>query len=152
MHGPINVKSLNNTNKWQIGFNSAFKGLIFQFSLFLNARTKCGVKFHSPLRVIHIMKFAWYLRSLAVYSSLCATPNHQFVSLFNDAVWPAEIITRIASYCMGRWSWIMKRSVSVTWQFWSISRHYPCIHVESMNRSSQLLFSATRARFRPGAL
>ena len=27
MHGHINVKSPNNTNKWQMGFNSAFKGL-----------------------------------------------------------------------------------------------------------------------------
>jgi hypothetical protein len=28
MHGPINVKSPNNTSKWQMGFNSAFKGLM----------------------------------------------------------------------------------------------------------------------------
>jgi len=27
MHGPINVKSPNNTSRWQMGFNSAFKGL-----------------------------------------------------------------------------------------------------------------------------
>jgi len=27
MHGAINVKSPNNTSKWQMGFNSAFKGL-----------------------------------------------------------------------------------------------------------------------------
>jgi hypothetical protein len=27
MHGPINVKSFNNTSKEQMGFNSAFKGL-----------------------------------------------------------------------------------------------------------------------------
>jgi hypothetical protein len=27
MHGTINVKSPNNTSKWQMGFNSAFKGL-----------------------------------------------------------------------------------------------------------------------------
>jgi hypothetical protein len=27
MHGPINLKSPNNINKWQMGFNSAFKGL-----------------------------------------------------------------------------------------------------------------------------
>jgi len=27
MHGPINVKSPNNTSKWQTGFNSAFKEL-----------------------------------------------------------------------------------------------------------------------------
>jgi hypothetical protein len=27
MHGPINVKSPNNIGKWQIGFNTAFKGL-----------------------------------------------------------------------------------------------------------------------------
>jgi hypothetical protein len=28
MHGPINVKSPNNIRKWQMGFNTAFKGLI----------------------------------------------------------------------------------------------------------------------------
>jgi hypothetical protein len=28
MHGPINVKSPNNTSKWQMGFISAFKGLM----------------------------------------------------------------------------------------------------------------------------
>jgi hypothetical protein len=27
MHLPINVKSPNNTSKWQMRFNSAFKGL-----------------------------------------------------------------------------------------------------------------------------
>jgi hypothetical protein len=27
MHGPINVKSPNNISKWQMRFNSAFKGL-----------------------------------------------------------------------------------------------------------------------------
>jgi hypothetical protein len=28
MYGPINVKSPNNTSKWQMGFNSAFEGLM----------------------------------------------------------------------------------------------------------------------------
>jgi hypothetical protein len=28
MHGPINVKSPNNISKWQMGFNSVFKGLM----------------------------------------------------------------------------------------------------------------------------
>jgi hypothetical protein len=27
MHGPMNVKFPNNTSKWQMEFNSAFKGL-----------------------------------------------------------------------------------------------------------------------------
>jgi len=27
MHGSINFKSPNNTSKWQMGFNSEFKGL-----------------------------------------------------------------------------------------------------------------------------
>jgi hypothetical protein len=27
MHGPTNVKSSNNISKWQMGFNSAFKGI-----------------------------------------------------------------------------------------------------------------------------
>jgi hypothetical protein len=43
MHGPINVKSLNNTSKWQMGFNSAFKGLIK--GLYLN---RVGVSFELP--------------------------------------------------------------------------------------------------------
>jgi hypothetical protein len=30
MHEPINVKSPNNTRKWQMGFNSAFKGLNYR--------------------------------------------------------------------------------------------------------------------------
>jgi hypothetical protein len=33
MHGPINVKSPNNTSKCQMGFNSAFKVLIITFQL-----------------------------------------------------------------------------------------------------------------------
>jgi hypothetical protein len=28
MHLPINVKSPNNISKWQMGFNTAFKGLM----------------------------------------------------------------------------------------------------------------------------
>jgi hypothetical protein len=35
MHGPINVKSPNNISKWQMGFNSAFKGLIQPFEAWL---------------------------------------------------------------------------------------------------------------------
>jgi hypothetical protein len=33
MHGPINVKSLNNISKWQMGFNSVFKGLMRHYFL-----------------------------------------------------------------------------------------------------------------------
>jgi hypothetical protein len=32
MHLPINVKSPNNIDKWHMGFNSAFKGLIILLS------------------------------------------------------------------------------------------------------------------------
>jgi hypothetical protein len=42
MHGPINVKSPNNTSKWQMGFNSAFKGL----------KVLCG-------REMFYMSFVW---------------------------------------------------------------------------------------------
>jgi len=31
MHVPINIKSPNNINEWQMGFNSAFKGLRWNF-------------------------------------------------------------------------------------------------------------------------
>jgi hypothetical protein len=41
MHGPINVKSPNNTSSWQMGFNSAFKGLITLF--IVAAKPVCSV-------------------------------------------------------------------------------------------------------------
>jgi len=37
MHVPIKVKSSNNISEWQMGFNSAFKGLII-LSLCCNCR------------------------------------------------------------------------------------------------------------------
>jgi hypothetical protein len=40
MHGPINVKSSNNTSKWQMGFNSAFKGLKARFQHLLTSNGK----------------------------------------------------------------------------------------------------------------
>jgi hypothetical protein len=33
MHVLINVKSPNNISKWQMGFNSTFKGLIFELPI-----------------------------------------------------------------------------------------------------------------------
>jgi hypothetical protein len=36
MHGPINIKSPNNTSKWQMGFNSEFKGLTDYTSFYKN--------------------------------------------------------------------------------------------------------------------
>jgi len=33
MQEPINVKSSNNTSKWQMGFNSAFKGLRIEYPI-----------------------------------------------------------------------------------------------------------------------
>jgi hypothetical protein len=41
MHGPINVKSPNNTSKWQMGFNSAFKGLSKTVHIFVEVRSAC---------------------------------------------------------------------------------------------------------------
>jgi hypothetical protein len=39
MHGPMNVKFANNTSKWQIEFNSEFKGLMYLFGFIINIHT-----------------------------------------------------------------------------------------------------------------
>jgi hypothetical protein len=52
MHEPINVKSPNNTSKWQMGFNSAFKGLKLIAKIKHHAKKECvpmAVKFHAFL-------------------------------------------------------------------------------------------------------
>jgi hypothetical protein len=43
MHRTINVKSPNNTSKWQMGFNSAFKGLTANLSYYLGTMLQCAV-------------------------------------------------------------------------------------------------------------
>jgi hypothetical protein len=40
MHGHINVKSPKNINKWQMGFNSAFKGLKVKQSLYRSGQAQ----------------------------------------------------------------------------------------------------------------
>jgi hypothetical protein len=55
VHGPINVKSPNNTNKWQTGFNSAFKGLTFKNSVFC---LDCSYVFYVVLRTAIISVYS----------------------------------------------------------------------------------------------
>jgi hypothetical protein len=44
MHVPINVKSPNSISKWQVGFNSAFKGLIVSVNRTAEClRTDCNI-------------------------------------------------------------------------------------------------------------
>jgi hypothetical protein len=57
MHVPINVKSPNNTSKWQMGFNSAFKGL--------NPH-QCALLDYNCIRLLVCPSF-----SLSVGSSVC---------------------------------------------------------------------------------
>jgi hypothetical protein len=69
MHGPINVKSPNNTSKWQMGFNSAFKGLIlFKFVLYI----VIVVLLVSTCRV-GFQNFWWNTLSLESYAEQIAT-------------------------------------------------------------------------------
>ena len=59
MHGPINVKSPNKTSKWQMGFNSEFKGLMW--ALLLNLA-------NSEIIRIKKKKFRW-IRTFAALTS-----------------------------------------------------------------------------------
>jgi hypothetical protein len=45
MHGTMNLKFPNNTSKWQIEFNSAFKGLISQHFLCVHPTCECNFPF-----------------------------------------------------------------------------------------------------------
>jgi hypothetical protein len=57
MHGPINVKSPNNTIKWQMGFNSAFKGLNEAQHVPGNTQPIIrGLKLHKQPLVLHTWK------------------------------------------------------------------------------------------------
>jgi hypothetical protein len=48
MHGTINFKSPNNISKWQMGFNSAFKGL-------MRRGTKVNRMYVTILHLLHLL-------------------------------------------------------------------------------------------------
>jgi hypothetical protein len=53
MHGPMNVKFPNNTSKWEMEFNSAFKGLMLQQSLtYITQNYVFGFQAHPPNRLL----------------------------------------------------------------------------------------------------
>jgi hypothetical protein len=78
MHGPINVESPNNTSKWQMGFNSAFKGLMqyccWMYRLIVTACRHSQTVYRSPLLFVY---FAMYcVRTLAAEGyDLCVLPK-----------------------------------------------------------------------------
>jgi hypothetical protein len=68
MQVPINVKSPNNISKWQMEFNSAFKGLMFKYfvlvynTLFIytgkNILDVCGSVHHSIIHtLLHLVGY-----------------------------------------------------------------------------------------------
>jgi hypothetical protein len=67
MHRPINVKSPNNISKWQMGFNSAFKGLIsYRTHLVTNHSFSSGSSLQSPATVSgRIRLYTLFTRLLA---------------------------------------------------------------------------------------
>jgi adenine-specific DNA methylase len=56
MHGTINVKSPNNTSTWQMGFNSAFKGLITNTGLENKAWNSPQIKILQQSHELHIIR------------------------------------------------------------------------------------------------
>jgi hypothetical protein len=57
MHGLINVKFPNNTSKWQMGFNSGFKGLISWIAVCSRISTKTeGKTWFNESRAIYVKR------------------------------------------------------------------------------------------------
>jgi hypothetical protein len=70
MYGTINVKSPNNTIKWQMGFNSAFKGLNFlqvryghkcehTLKLYVGVVVKFGIRWKCVVRFVSSKLYFW---------------------------------------------------------------------------------------------
>jgi hypothetical protein len=94
MHGPINVKSPNNTSKWQMGFNSAFKGLMYStyycifpypFSTFLVIFFFCVSHFKFTF-YHYILCFSTYMVLVQLAVLLLAVPSLIFNHLFKSSL------------------------------------------------------------------
>jgi hypothetical protein len=114
MHGPINVKSPNNTSKWQMGFKSAFNGLIFKFGLVCGA-----VKAVGELSIGWTVLADSYVRHqcLCLYwSSFVHTFKHIHLQQLPNAVPPTFIIfSNKLTNQMQQFYWF------ITWRFVSLN-------------------------------
>jgi hypothetical protein len=85
MHGPINVKSLNNTSKWQMEFNSAFKGLMRESQF----DELCG------LGQITVLWAIYYVESENVFDHLLSKYGMKFlIGHFNIKSWTDNILNQ----------------------------------------------------------
>jgi hypothetical protein len=82
MHLPINVKSPNNTSKWQMGFNSVFEGLI-------SSGPKKKEHRYTSLRET---KASNSQRMWAEFSSFTPKRIINFMSNFNNLREPMEVV------------------------------------------------------------
>jgi hypothetical protein len=75
MHLPMNVKSPNNIKKWQMGFNSEFKGLtnIFYVKLFNKSKNYSFSEFVQVIRrkrILPICRLLFYVINVCQSSDM----------------------------------------------------------------------------------
>jgi flagellar biosynthesis protein FliQ len=106
MHGPINVKTPNNTSKWQMGFNSAFKGLTNKLLLLrlqrcapaqLNDGQWCGVYCSNVLSILHTAHRLLLLPSVLTQLLLASFNAVFFFQPQNETLW---FVARIVYMCI----------------------------------------------------
>jgi hypothetical protein len=95
MHLPIKVKSPNNISKWQMGFNSAFKGLILSSHLLLGLPS--GTPGNYPEE-----NMQQFYTSVCLLNSLLVSPPH-YTSILKASILQHESwcspLYNVPSYC-----------------------------------------------------
>jgi hypothetical protein len=76
MHGPINLKSPNNINEWQTGFNSAFKGLS-------SVSAKWRTTFKNSATLIFLFRILLYRQEVNVFYSF---PKSRFAIMEKNKI------------------------------------------------------------------
>jgi hypothetical protein len=109
MHGPINVKSPNNTSNWQMGFNSAFKGL--------NDRKKTvdwSFVVSSCDNIFGINTTIYFELALKLYYSFSASPSVQISVGSTIASWHKKVLVlRYDLFQHKTLSWLPSNNIHV---------------------------------------
>ena len=97
MHVPINVKSPNNISKWQMGFNSAFKGLSTDVLSTAEISTN---RFHGDLETSAPFYDYFSNYALQLLKAYCAI----WVRLPTFATWRLDACHHARALSGGRWN------------------------------------------------
>jgi hypothetical protein len=132
MHGPINVKSPNNTSKWRMGFNSAFKRLNPNVTTIMSGHGNIRSYLHR-LKIIDSTECPWQ----SIDSTEC--PCKTYIQAIDHLIYQCETLKYereiLKNSVLKTGNWPISKSELVNKNLKQLIRYINSMDLEKLNHS-----------------